>query len=401
MLSVSSTTIDLKWALGESSSNDLELKNTSTQTVAFKVRTNLPKLFAVKPVQALLAPGDSCRVKLMLKPLKSLELENPPKFLVMACPTDGSVETEDLFVTNKAKIENTKITCKIVEPSEDAGAEEDAKQAAASAEEAKQAEAAKAAAAAEAEATAKEAKEAAAAAEEAREAEVAAEAEEWTVSPPTSEEEEEEDTETETECKTSWTQYEGIHCPNGPLQQAGARADGESGGGSGVEVAKAEGRVAGRVASPSVEALAEGAGSAGAAVASAALSGDLALFAAIRAGDLAAMALAVEGGACVSAATNIEGDSPMVVAAESGHVAAMAWLEEQGADVNAANHNGATALHYAARGGHVAAMQWLLEHGADVSVDEDDGSMAFYWGEIKKIIHTVGAAAAGWRLAGL
>jgi hypothetical protein len=120
MLSVSPTTIDLNWALGESSSNDLELKNNSIQTVAFKVRTNLPTLFAMKPVQALLAPGDSCRVNLMLKPIKSLELENPPKFLVMACPTDGSVETEDLFVTNKAKIENTKIVCKIVEPSEDA-----------------------------------------------------------------------------------------------------------------------------------------------------------------------------------------------------------------------------------------------------------------------------------------
>jgi hypothetical protein len=122
LLCVRPTTICLNWALGESSTNELELKNTSVQTVAFKVRTNLPKLFAVKPVYALLAPGDSCQVKVMLKPLLTLEIEKQPKFLVMACPTDGSSENEDIFITNKAKIENTKVTCTTVEGGALAGA---------------------------------------------------------------------------------------------------------------------------------------------------------------------------------------------------------------------------------------------------------------------------------------
>jgi hypothetical protein len=52
---------------------------------------------------------------------------------------------------------------------------------------------------------------------------------------------------------------------------------------------------------------------------------DLTLFAAIDTGDVAAMALAVEGGASISSARNSDGKSPMIIAASIGEVGLVRW----------------------------------------------------------------------------
>jgi ankyrin repeat protein len=91
-----------------------------------------------------------------------------------------------------------------------------------------------------------------------------------------------------------------------------------------------------------------------------------ALFAAILANDVAAMACAVGGGVSVTAGLDDDGSTPLYFASRLGHVASMKWLVGQGADIHARNKNGSTALHQAAYSGQVASMEWLVGQGADV-----------------------------------
>jgi ankyrin repeat protein len=95
---------------------------------------------------------------------------------------------------------------------------------------------------------------------------------------------------------------------------------------------------------------------------------------AIRAGDVAAMARAVEGGASVTAGLDEHGSTALHTAACDGQLAAMQWLVAQGADIHTKDAYGATTLHAAALNGQLAAMQWLVVLGVDINAKDRIGT---------------------------
>lgn len=89
-----------------------------------------------------------------------------------------------------------------------------------------------------------------------------------------------------------------------------------------------------------------------------------ALFAAIRAGDLAGVRSLVEGSKELANARDRRGSTPLMQAAMYGDAALLGYLLDHGAEVNATNDDGATALMRAA--GDYDKVNVLLERGAKV-----------------------------------
>jgi hypothetical protein len=103
-----------------------------------------------------------------------------------------------------------------------------------------------------------------------------------------------------------------------------------------------------------------------------------ALIAAIEAGDVAAMARAVEGGASLMAGLDEYGTTALHLAALSRQLAVMQWLVVQGADINAKNSNGRTTFHSAAHNGQLAAIQRLAAQGADIHTKDRHGGTTLH-----------------------
>lgn len=58
-----------------------------TSQVAIKIKTTAVKAYLVKPSSAVLNPGESCSVTIMLQPLQDNPSSGQHKFLVQAVPT--------------------------------------------------------------------------------------------------------------------------------------------------------------------------------------------------------------------------------------------------------------------------------------------------------------------------
>ncbi len=97
------------------------------------------------------------------------------------------------------------------------------------------------------------------------------------------------------------------------------------------------------------------------------------LFAAAQAGDTAALAAALDGGANIHA-LNDAGLTPLMAASAAGASdATLGTLIDAGADVNAQAANGVDALMLAGRGGSTETVLYLLNAGADPTFQDQDG----------------------------
>jgi ankyrin repeat protein len=123
-------------------------------------------------------------------------------------------------------------------------------------------------------------------------------------------------------------------------------------------------------------------------------SDNAAFIAAIQAGDVAAMARTVEGGASVTAGLDEYGATALEFAAHKGQLAAIQWLLAQGADINVKDVHGRTALRAAAISGQLAAMQWLAAQGADIHANDVAGDTA-----LRAAAANVQLAAMQWLVA--
>ncbi|MGE3820245.1 MAG: ankyrin repeat domain-containing protein, partial [Isosphaeraceae bacterium] len=101
--------------------------------------------------------------------------------------------------------------------------------------------------------------------------------------------------------------------------------------------------------------------------------GSTTLWAAARAGDLAAIERHLASGASVDAVDPERGGTPVMWAAVKGQAEAMDLLIQRGADVNAVSWDGGTALHAAAFLGHEKAVDVLLRNGANVNATNPRG----------------------------
>ncbi len=101
---------------------------------------------------------------------------------------------------------------------------------------------------------------------------------------------------------------------------------------------------------------------------------DPALRWAAKQGDVAAIGVALGGGAAVDA-TDKDGGTALMLAARSGHAAAVEALARAGADLEATDKDGWTALMFAAGLDHGAdAAAALLKAGADRAVKKATGN---------------------------
>ena len=96
MLVISSQTLDFDVAAGTSSQRTVTLTSVHSDTVAWKVMTNAPKRYRVKPTGGTLAPGHDAQVTLILSPgadAVPVELAEwaKDKFLVKTIPLPPGV----------------------------------------------------------------------------------------------------------------------------------------------------------------------------------------------------------------------------------------------------------------------------------------------------------------------
>lgn len=68
----------------------LEITNNSNQNAAYKIKTTAPRLFVVKPIQGIIAPGRTIAVDIQLQvvQMKSIADVIKHKFMVQATPTE-------------------------------------------------------------------------------------------------------------------------------------------------------------------------------------------------------------------------------------------------------------------------------------------------------------------------
>ncbi len=126
---------------------------------------------------------------------------------------------------------------------------------------------------------------------------------------------------------------------------------------------------------------------------------ELALEAAVRKGDAAAVHAALSGGVSPSARTADNAGYLLFAALESGNDAALRALIAAGADVNAASPAGnRCALHLAAQRGNAAAIRLLLAAGADPMAYSSNRSTALHeavWNKSLEAVYALLPAYAG------
>ncbi|CAD6184325.1 unnamed protein product [Caenorhabditis auriculariae] len=77
----------------------MTLRNPTSKSVCFKVKTTAPKQYCVRPNSGVIAPGESKVVTVMLQPIDSIPVDaNKHKFMVQSCaaPSD-EVDNLDVF----------------------------------------------------------------------------------------------------------------------------------------------------------------------------------------------------------------------------------------------------------------------------------------------------------------
>lgn len=77
--------------------NNITLSNTSSKPLAFKVKTNAPKVYSVKPNVSVLDPNSTVEISITLPPLKQplpSGYKSKHKFLIMSVPSDGIASSE-------------------------------------------------------------------------------------------------------------------------------------------------------------------------------------------------------------------------------------------------------------------------------------------------------------------
>ena len=130
------------------------------------------------------------------------------------------------------------------------------------------------------------------------------------------------------------------------------------------------------------------------------------LFAAVAAGDLAAVQAAVAGGASMRARQNADGErqmlraqisggveplrvacgnghlivaqEPLHLACSKGHLGIAQWLHRAGAFVYGTNILGQTALHLACVHGHLDVAQWLCSAGLSLDATTSEGQTSLH-----------------------
>ena len=106
------------------------------------------------------------------------------------------------------------------------------------------------------------------------------------------------------------------------------------------------------------------------------------LWAAIRQGDVPALAAHLDAGASVNGRHPVFGDPPLEWAALNGRKEIVTVLLDRGAPVNGRNKEGYTALHAAAVLGHAQIVELLIQRGADINLPSYSGETVLHSAEV-------------------
>lgn len=99
-MNIHPTELKFPFELKKQSSCSLQISNkTSTQVVAFKVKTTNPRKYCVRPNTGVVLPGDSCNVTVTMQAQKEapLDMQCKDKFLVQSVIVSDATTSKDVL----------------------------------------------------------------------------------------------------------------------------------------------------------------------------------------------------------------------------------------------------------------------------------------------------------------
>ncbi|CAN6809238.1 unnamed protein product [Brassica oleracea var. botrytis] len=100
LVNIHPTELKFPFELKKQSSCSLQISNkTSTQVVAFKVKTTNPRKYCVRPNTGVVLPGDSCNVTVTMQAQKEapLDMQCKDKFLVQSVIVSDATTSKDVI----------------------------------------------------------------------------------------------------------------------------------------------------------------------------------------------------------------------------------------------------------------------------------------------------------------
>lgn len=100
LVNIHPTELKFPFELKKQSSCSLQISNnTSTQVVAFKVKTTNPRKYCVRPNTGVVLPGDSCNVTVTMQAQKEapLDMQCKDKFLVQSVIVSDATTSKDVL----------------------------------------------------------------------------------------------------------------------------------------------------------------------------------------------------------------------------------------------------------------------------------------------------------------
>lgn len=102
--------------------SSINLRNISSQSLAFKIKTTTPGSYYVRPSQGILTPSESKTIQVILHPIPEYPTNNKDKFLVNIIPTTLDASSSPAVLTtfwdsiqkNRTRVESTKLFVKFV-----------------------------------------------------------------------------------------------------------------------------------------------------------------------------------------------------------------------------------------------------------------------------------------------